>query len=97
MSKPTNMEMRAIKAISTKKTRDKIKDVELPTVFILSMYHKTGRKSKFDDALNQTLDESKEVLKQIDSVINLTKKQLKKYGELKKSILYHDLKKKLEA
>ena len=97
MPKPTNMEIQAIKSISSKKTREEVKKLGFRSTFILSMYHKTGRKGKyFDDAFLETLKDSEKVLKQIDKVIEMSKRQIEHYNKLKESIIYHNMKKLME-
>ena len=73
-----------------------MKDAGFPSLYILSLYHMTGRKSIiFNQALEEALKNSKDVLKQLEKVTEMTKRQLEKYEELKKSILYHSLKKEM--
>lgn len=96
MPKPTAMEIQAIKTISSKKTQEMMKEAHFQSSFILSLYHMTGRKGRlFDDALKKAIENSKEVLDKIEKVEALTKRQLEKYEELKKSVLLNNLKKEM--
>jgi ribosomal protein S8 len=96
MPKPSDIEMQAIKSISSKETRKKIVNLGFKETFILSVYHKTGKKRKeFDNALNRTMENVEDVLKKIENIKDMTRKQMEKYDALKESIVYHNLKKEL--
>lgn len=71
----SDMERRAIKEISSEKTRKMMEEAGIPSSYILSLYHETGRKNKlFDSALENALKNSEEVLNTIENVIKMTKK-----------------------
>jgi len=81
----------AIDTISSKATKKRLSEFDIPEITILSLYHKTGRKSNFDSLLNQALDDIEEGLNKVNKVIELTKKQLDSYDRLKRSLILHRL------
>jgi AAA15 family ATPase/GTPase len=92
MPKPTSMEMQAIKNISSKETITKITNLGFRSTFILNIYHKTGRKGKdFEIALNKALENTEDVLKKIENIKDMTRKQMQKYDALKESIVYYKM------
>jgi len=91
MKKLSKEELNAIDVISSKTIRKRLSEFDIPEITILSLYHKTGRKSNFDSLLNQALDDVEDGLNKVNKVIESTKKQLDNYDRLKRSLILHRL------
>jgi hypothetical protein len=96
MSKPSKIEMEAIKFVSTEKTRKRIKKIGLPDIYLLSLYHKTERQKDFDKKLNETLDDIDNLIAEINRAIKVSKKRVRKFEEIKKGIILDQLKKRVD-
>lgn len=96
MGRASKLEVEAIKSITNKVTRDRIKNLGLPETFILSLYHNSGRHKNFEEELNKTLDELSIILKEVQKAITLSKTRIRKFEKIKKGIINDTLKKRYE-
>lgn len=84
-------ELNAIDAVSSKATRKRVSEFDIPTITILSIFHKAGRPKNFDILFNQALDEAEDAINNVNKVIELMEKQLDNYKRFKQSIIYDKL------